>query len=323
MSIDTPARGITRVPIPVPLPVKTTNCYVLDSGDGLVIVDAGMDTPEAREAWEAAIGRLHLLEARVRGIFVTHFHPDHLGLAAWLGTRLETPVRMLEGESEAAREYLRPWTDSDWDQFRAFYTRHGLTLEQARFWWDLEMAFRAGLTMPGHVDPIQPGQVERPGSLPMVFLEQSGHTEHQGLVWLPERRILFTGDQVLARITPNVSLWPKSSANPLKAYLDSLDRLRGLDVTLALPAHEAQIENLDARLEALIDHHHHRGDRVLELLKSGGQTALQLTHQLFDRPLHDYQLRFALGETLAHVEYLRQLGAIRVSDDVPERLWRT
>lgn len=322
MTIDTLARGITRVPIPVPLPVHTTNCYVLDSGDGVFIVDAGMDTPEAREAWEYAIGTLHLREAHVRGIFVTHFHPDHLGLAAWLSNRLGAPVRMMGGEREAARQYLRPWTQVDWDRFRDFYMTHGLTREQAADWWDLEQAFRQGLTMPLHVEPIQPDHEEYHGRLSLVFLEQGGHTEHQGLVWLPKQRILFTGDQVLARITPNVSLWPNSCGNPLQEYLESLDRLRGLDVALALPAHETPIDNLHARVDALFEHHRQRGEKVLELLKSEGQTGLELTCQLFDRPLHDYQLRFALGETLAHVEYLRQWGAIRVTEGMPQRIWR-
>lgn len=321
MTIDSPAVGIARVPIPVPLPVKTTNCYVLDSGDGLFIIDAGMDTPEARAAWEGAIRKLHLLETPVRAIFVTHFHPDHLGLAAWLSERLKAPVRMIQGEADTAHQYLGPWTDDDWGQFRTFYTRHGLSLEQARAWWDLEQIFRQELTMPAHVDPIPPGQVDRLGTLSMVFLEQGGHTEHQGLVWLAESRILFTGDQVLARITPNVSLWPQSGANPLNDYLQSLDHLKALNARLALPAHEAPIDNLNARIDALFEHHRQRNERVLHLLKPGGQTGLELTHQLFDRPLHDYQLRFALGETMAHVEYLRQQGAIRVSNDMPRRLW--
>lgn len=321
MTIDYPAVGIARVPIPVPLPVETTNCYVLDSGDGLVIIDAGMDTPEARDAWDGAIRQLHLRETPVRGIFVTHFHPDHLGLAAWLSDRLEAPVRMIQGETETARQYLRPWTDGDWDQFRSFYTMHGLSREQTRAWWDLEQVFRHGLTMPAHVDPIHAGRTECLGGLRMAFLEQGGHTEHQGLVWLPERRILFTGDQVLARITPNVSVWPQSGANPLNEYLQSLHRLKALNAGLALPAHEAQIDHLNARIDVLFEHHRQRNERVLQLLTPGGQTGLELTHQLFDRPLHDYQLRFALGETLAHVEYLRHLGAVRVSDHVPRRLW--
>jgi glyoxylase-like metal-dependent hydrolase (beta-lactamase superfamily II) len=306
MDITTPTSNITEVRIPVPLPVNYTNCYVIDTDDGLVIVDAGMDTPDARQAWENWLGTTDFMPGSVRFIFVTHGHPDHLGLAEWLSHRLAAPIAMMSGEAQSVRTFRqREQEPKGRAAIRQFYRPHDVPDDMIDHWLALDAMFAEAVQLPSRFDEVQDGDVRKIGGVTFKFIEQGGHTAHQGVIYLPEQTVLFTGDQVLERITPNVSLWPGSRTNPLEDYLNSLHRLALLPHPVGLPAHEKRIFDVNHRIGELLAHHDARNAKLLGFLNEGAQSAYQLTRQLFSRPLDDYQVRFALGETLAHLEYLR------------------
>lgn len=294
---------VARIDVPVPLPVKHTHCYAVDTGAGWLVVDAGMDTPEAREEWDLALKR-YPLEGHTGLIFVTHCHPDHIGLAAWLSDRLEAPVAMMSGDADTAERYIRPKSDDE-DRVRTFYHAHGVPDALVDGWIRLDQAFRRTLTLPTTIRRITDREIQTIGCVQFRFLEQGGHTDHQGLVFLAEEQILFTGDQVLSRITPNVSLWPNGEPNPLGRYLESLEYLKTLGPVRGLGAHENEIENVQERVGQLTRHHQTRNQDLLQILEEEPMDAYHVTPWLFSRrPLDDYQWRFALGETLAHLEYL-------------------
>lgn len=300
---------IARIDVPVPLPVKHTHCYAVDTGSGWLVVDAGMDTPEAREQWDLALKR-YPLKGHTNLIFVTHCHPDHIGLAAWLSDRLEAPVAMMSGDADTAERYIHPQANDE-DRARLFYHVHGVPESLAEGWLRLDEVFRRTLTLPTIIRRVRDGGTQTMGSLQFRFLEQGGHTDHQGLVFMPEEQILFTGDQVLSRITPNVSLWPGGDPNPLGRYLESLEYLRTLGPVRGLAAHENEIENVQERVAQLIRHHQTRNQDIVRILDEEPLDAYHMTPRLFSRrPLDDYQWRFALGETLAHLEYLVATGQV-------------
>lgn len=301
---------IARIDVPVPLPVKHTHCYAVDTGSGWLVVDAGMDTPEAREEWDQALKR-YPLKGHTGLIFVTHCHPDHIGLAAWLSDRLEAPVAMMSGDADTAERYAHPKADDE-NRARLFYHAHGVPEPLVEGWIRLDQAFRQTLTLPMSIRRTSDGEAQTLGSVGFRFLEQGGHTDHQGLVFLPEEQILFTGDQVLSRITPNVSLWPGGDPNPLGRYLESLEHLKALGPVRGLAAHEDEIKDVEERVRQLTWHHQSRNRDILAILETGPVDAYQMTPKLFSRrPLDDYQWRFALGETLAHLEYLVSQGEVK------------
>lgn len=316
MNLTQPIPGVTEVQIPVPLPVHFTNCYVIDTGGGLVVIDAGMDTPSARQTWDDYLTQQHIKPGAVRFLFVTHSHPDHLGLADWLSKRLETPVAMMAGEAAYAQSFRQRDGRADANDFvREFYRVHGVPLELVEHWISLDAMFREAIHLPTDYDAIADGEIRTIGDVSLTFIEQGGHTAHQGLVYLPQANALFTGDQVLERISPNVSLWPGGRPDPLHDYLSSLARLEALPHPLGLPAHEHRIPDVTQRVQELYAHHQQRNRKLSDLLHEGPLSAYTLTRLLFTRPLDDYQLRFALGETLAHLAYLHQEGAVMDQHD--------
>ncbi len=305
MKISRPLPHITQLLVPVPLPVHYTNSYVIDTENGYIIVDAGMDTAEARRVWEDFIADTKIDQATVRFIFITHFHPDHMGLAHWLSARLRAPIAMMGEEAQFAHNYAAHHQQSV-ERIREFYARHNVPDSLIDSWIALDRAFQETVTMPATIDPIQPEQTLRIGSMDLRFIEQGGHTGHQGLIYLPRQNVLVTGDQVLSRITPNVSVWPLGEKNPLASYLASLRRLLDLPHPLGLAAHEAIIPDVNRRVEQILEHHRQRNDKLIGLLSDSPKSAYELTRLLFQRPLDDYQVRFAIGETLAHLEFLKE-----------------
>lgn len=308
-----PVPQVSVLPVPVPLPVRYTNCYAVDTGNGWVLIDTGMDTREARSTWETFIERKGLRAGTVQLIYVTHAHPDHLGLAYWLADRLQAPVAMTRGDADAAKRYMAPVNRRRQDERQDFYRSHGLPSGIFAAWQELDRAFRSTLTLPTAFETVHDQETRHYGTVELIFMEQGGHTDHQGLIYLPQQNALLTGDQVLARITPNVSLWPGGDPNPLASYIQSLNRLMELDHPLGLPAHEDLIDDVNLRIGQLLEHHEQRNGRLVELLREGPATAFRLTAKLFTRPLNEYQLRFAMGETLAHLEYLHSEGRIHRS----------
>ncbi|MCL5116053.1 MAG: MBL fold metallo-hydrolase [Firmicutes bacterium] len=304
---------VVLLPVPVPLPVHHTNCYALDTEDGFILIDTGMDTPDARTAWQAYDAELGLHRNRVRLIFVTHFHPDHLGLAHWLSDRFEAPVAMMAGDADTAEHYLDSPESLTDETARNFYTAHGVPHDLLESWRKLDDAFHQTLSLPAVIERYHDGQTLNIGALRLQLIEQGGHTDHQGLVYLEDQNLLFTGDQVLARITPNVSRWPAGHSNPLDAYLNSLRMLLKLGHPQGLPAHEAMLDDVNVRIHELIAHHDRRNRDILGILGESPSSAYDLTPKLFRRNLDGYQFRFALGEALAHLEFLTQQDTVRVS----------
>ncbi|PSR20498.1 MAG: hypothetical protein C7B45_14645 [Sulfobacillus acidophilus] len=306
MNLSQPIAQVSSLQVPVPLPVHYTNCYVIDTQDGYVIVDTGMNTKAAKEAWEEFIQHSRLDHEPVRLLFVTHFHPDHLGLAQWLSERLDCPVTMMQGEAEFSATFRHPeQASSQHAQMHDFYRAHSVPDLIISNWLALDGAFRDTMTVPSAFEVVTNGETRTIGALDLTFVEQRGHTAHQGLIYLSQPNVLLTGDQVLPRITPNVSLWPSGPTNPLADYLSSLHQLLDLPHPIGLPAHEATIDDVNARVMEILAHHERRNQKLIEFLQDGPATAYDLTRRLFTRPLDDYQLQFAIGETLAHLEFLR------------------
>jgi glyoxylase-like metal-dependent hydrolase (beta-lactamase superfamily II) len=122
---------------------------------------------------------------------------------------------------------------------------------------------------------------------------------------------LLAGDQVLAKITPNIGLWPLSEPDPLGRYLTSLQQLTNLEVQLALPGHRDLITDWPGRIAEIQQHHTSRLEEMLALIDGNGATAYQVCTQVFGANLSMHEIRFAVAETLSHLEYLVKQGQVQ------------
>ena len=291
--------GIYQLKLPVPFPLKFIASYLLPGEDGWTIIDPGFDYPPAREAWEAGAGSVGLDFANVARIVVTHLHPDHIGLARWLQERSGAPVFMLEDEIRNARHVWDP--DRGTQAFVGFLVRNGMDAQTAEA---TAGTTRLGVRLPERMEALREEDMVPVGDHATRVIHTPGHSDYHFVLHNGERRLLFAGDHVLLHITPNIGLWTYTEPRPLERYLESLEGLRGLGADLVLPGHGPLFHDLDGRIDELISHHAQRLSDMHSLFDGKPATPYEVARRHFPQDLTDHQLRFALAETLAHLEHL-------------------
>lgn len=301
-----------RVKVPLPFPLRWVNAYALKGPDGWTIVDPGLRTPESEALWEDTLRELGIGFADVEQIVLTHYHPDHYGLAGWFQERSApgTPVRISrEGKSLADRLWGAGETLSA--AFRDEFLRHGMDAETAARIVPHMESFYAQVSPHPQAAFLEPGDAVRLGSRTYRSILTPGHAAGHLMFREESGGELFCGDHVLPQITPNVSWIPGAEPNPLAAFLASLQEVSRLEVTRAFPGHRDPFSGFGARALEIVRHHEERLAAILHLLAAAPASAYAVCRGLFGERLSIHQLRFAMGETLAHLLYLQQAERIR------------
>jgi glyoxylase-like metal-dependent hydrolase (beta-lactamase superfamily II) len=305
------APGIDWARIPLPIDLNHINVWLLEVEDGYVLVDTGMPADECRAAWEAL--EKNVLGIRpLRGLFITHAHNDHLGLASWLKERHRIPVWMSERSHQFLQMLLSGFDGSAMEEAGRFLKANGVTnLEKFAPMMGGSRSLRAGLSDLKVDRFVADEEVVVWGAGRWRAMEVHGHVDGHICLASLTHKVLISGDQILPSISSNVGLlWRTLEPNPLRAYLASLERLSTLDEqTLVLPSHGRPFYGLRARADDLRNHHHEQFEKLLTACVEP-KTAQDLTAVLFRRKLHGIHRMLALAESLAHVEYLAQLGRL-------------
>lgn len=306
------APGVRWARIPLPLDLNHINVWLVETDDGCIVVDTGMAASIGKDAWEN-IERDYFSRRPLRAIFTTHIHPDHIGLAAWLQERFGVPVLMSRRTHELARAMWGGEGRALFNQAEQFFQSHGLTdATQIRAMFRPERFARMTSGM-AHVERfVADEEMLRWGAGEWTALETNGHAEGHLCLSNPAQRVLISGDQVLPTISSNISfMFGHDDLNPLGSFLSSLQRLRALsEDTLVLPAHGVPFRGLRQRIDDLTGHHMEQLDKLATLCAEP-KMAVDVLPFMFRRELKDMHLFLALGEALAHLEYLVHAGRVR------------
>lgn len=315
------APGIGWVRVAIWGPLKHVNCWLLDEADGRVaLVDTGFDRDDTRAAWRA----LALDRGRVGRVIGTHMHPDHIGLAGWMCAFHGAPLLMTRGEWLTARMLIADARDTVPDEMVAFWRGAGWSDEQvatasARGW----AGFRRLVTpLPLSFTRLQDGDRLSIGARDWRIVTGSGHSPEHACLLDDAGGVLVAGDQVLPRISPNVSLGvTEPQADPLGEWFASIARLKRevpADV-LVLPGHGDPFTGLHTRLDAMDREHRGRLDDLERWLAEAPRRAVDCFARLFRRPIGDDMLGMASGEALAHLRRLEVEG--RAVREVRDGIW--
>lgn len=305
------APGLLWLRMPLGGALKAINVWALADGEGWTIVDTGLRTADSAQGWRDAFAGA-LGGRPVTRVICTHMHPDHVGLAGWIlrkfpgarlwMTRLEyITCRMLSADSgrEAPEDGVRFYKAAGWDEtsIETYRTRFG--------------GFGRGLyPLPDSYHRLSDGQTVAIGAHAWRVVVGSGHSPEHACLYCPELKLLISGDQVLPRISSNVSVHPtEPDADPLTDWLTSLARIKASvpDDVLVLPAHNEPFHGLHKRIDHLIGGHE-RGLARLEQRLAEPKRAVDVFGALFARPIGPELLGMATGEAMAHLNCLWRRG---------------
>jgi glyoxylase-like metal-dependent hydrolase (beta-lactamase superfamily II) len=312
------ALGVFRIPMPVPFPQAggPVNAYLVEEeAGGYLLFDSGLGTPKAQGALEDGFRRLGRRFDEVRRIVVSHGHVDHYGAARFVQERHggALPVYAHPADISKVAEGGWRWREVA-PRLAAHLARLGVPAETlAVVAKEGERGFGLARRLP-EVREIGEGEVLRARHLALEVLHMPGHTP--GLLCLHDRtrRLFFSDDHLLERISPNplIELGPNGEDGyfrPLVAYLASLARLRALEVELVLPGHGPPFSNHRAIIDALLGFYEKRQARILAFLEAGPRTAWEVSRELFPaaRPGDTF---LTVSETIANLEVLEARGEV-------------
>ncbi|WP_440112126.1 MBL fold metallo-hydrolase [Paenibacillus sp. QZ-Y1] len=298
--------GIHRIQITMSFPLRWVNSYMLSAPDGtLTIVDPGPRSPETEQEWHEALASFGLTLQDISQIVLTHHHPDHLGLSGWMQQKTGAPVRM-STRSQLEADYMWGPEATINTVLPAYYSSHGMPEDKTEQIREHMEGFDSQITPLPDVTPIEDGEWLEMGGKKWVAVETGGHAPGHLSFYAPESMEILCGDAVLPQISPNISLQPGSDAQPLLLYMEGLHRLGGLEVNLAYPGHRNPFAHFNERTVHLLAHHEERLQKMVERIREAPASGYDICVFMFGNRLGTHQLRFAMSETLAHLQELKR-----------------
>jgi glyoxylase-like metal-dependent hydrolase (beta-lactamase superfamily II) len=317
--------GLWSIPVPIPNnPLRYVLVYAFETDGGPYLIDAGWNTDDAYQTLVSGLEEAGQSITDVQGVLVTHIHPDHYGLAgrireasgAWVALH-PADAALIEARYDHPEALL--------EKLAAMLRRDGAPEEEVTTLQQASMPIR------GYVWAATPDILMEDGDTPEVpgwdltAIWTPGHSPGHLCFYEPRHELMLSGDHVLPRITPNISFHPQAGPDPLGDFLGSLDKVAAYRTSEVLPAHEHRFNDLPGRVAELRAHHQARFDEVLAAIHQGTTTTWGIaSHMTWNRPwdqIQGFMRRAAVGEALAHLNYLQRMGLVR--EDVGEpSAWR-
>lgn len=298
--------GLKLIRLDLPFRLNHVNCFMAEGEDGWKIIDAGLHNMETVNRWE-----LELAGKKVTDVLVTHYHPDHFGYVGRLQEKTGARVSMTKVDAEAG---FNAWQESFLNKLSNNYQSAGIPDDVSENMTRNTTEFVSRVTPYPNVNHyFREGEMVVIGKYEYEVIFTPGHSDGLVTFYNVEKNILLSTDHILPKITPNISYWFHGDQNPLASYLQSLEKVRKLDADLVIPSHGKPFHGANDRIDEIKAHHEERLEQTSEAIGEGA-FVYNICKKLFRKELNTHEMRFAVGETLAHLEYLRIQGLCKRED---------
>jgi glyoxylase-like metal-dependent hydrolase (beta-lactamase superfamily II) len=311
--------GLLWIRMELPFRLNHVNIYLLEGHDGWTMIDAGFGNETTAAVWEELFAG-PLAAVKVARLLVTHAHPDHVGMAGWMVRRFGCTLWMTREEYLQAAYRLDLEKNDRQAEQRMFFRRHGMdeTMTDQLLGRGQDYLKNVSSLPPSYVRLVAGDEIEI-GPRRFNIITGGGHAFDQVMLHCPDDRLFLSADQILSKISPNISVWAvEPHADPLGEYLRSLHDVAATipDDVLVLPGHGLPFIGLKQRIDQLIHHHQTRCMMIEQSCQRSPKAAVELVSTVFDRPLEDaHQMGFAAGEVVAHINYLVRRKRLAAIDD--------
>jgi glyoxylase-like metal-dependent hydrolase (beta-lactamase superfamily II) len=304
---------IYKIELPIPFPLKTMNVYFIDDSPR-TLVDAGIKTEASFEILEKGLEAIGFGLNSIERILITHGHIDHYGQAKRLSSLSGAPIYIHPIEYGRIRSIIHSL-----GHLKSILLRNG-TPEAL-----VNQAIQYIESAQSMADPLEEAFFLNDGdsisfkSMIWKTIHCPGHAPGLICFYWPEKKILFTGDHLLKKITPNPVLNVHGNRPPfrypsLKDYLTSLEKIEGLDISLLLPAHGEEVHDVKGLIQKIFAHHKERMDRVLFSLSQGEKTPFEIAMDLFPG-VPPFEIFLGISEAVGHLEILKEKGIVRLKEN--------
>lgn len=291
---------VTSLTIKLPFRLNHVNCFIGEGVDGWTIMDTGLHDLEAYNSWKPFLD-----SKNISNIVVSHYHPDHYGFAGGLQEITGAKVLMTKTDHETAMEFAKEYREG---KLLENYLNCGIPENVVKDMTDNEGSFNQLVSPHPDVNTyLKAGDKIKFGKYEYEILDAPGHSDGLICLYNKEKSILFSTDHILPKITPNISYHFYGETNPLGKYIHSLKEFKKLDAEFVIPSHGTPFFNANKRIDEILAHHDERLAKIIEMVKVPS-TVFDICLQLFNKNLTSHELRFAIGETISHLEYLINSG---------------
>lgn len=311
--------GLWRLRLPLPWPgVPHCNAWAIAAGSGVVLIDTGMYEPGSLGQLERAMDQVNLRLEHVRLLAVTHAHSDHWGQAAPIRERAGCEFWMHPDHAHAGRGGA--------DRERAFARRLEVARQSGVPEETLEaLAERIKDIPSGVADYIEPDRELVPGVEIDTDLGRwtvhhtPGHAPSHVCLYQPDHRILISGDHLLGRVSLFFDYG--YSLDPVAEFLDSLDRVSGLNARLALSGHGKPFLDVPGHIRANRELVGIRLAAARDSLGAQGRPAIEIAPAVWGAPITFTNGNWALTQTLCYLTHLERRGEARREQDGDTEVW--
>lgn len=303
---------IYKIELPIPFPLKSMNVYFIDDSPR-TLVDAGIKTEVSFETLKKGLETIGVGLNSIERILITHGHIDHYGQAKRLSSLSGAPIYIHSKEYGRIRSFIHSL-----GFIKSILLRNGAPetlVNEAIHYMESAQIMADSLDEAFFLDD---GDSILFKSMTWKTIHCPGHSPGLICFHWPEKKILFTGDHLLKEITPNPILNVPEYRPPfrypsLKDYLNSLEKIERLDLSLLLPAHGEEVHDVKALIQKIFTHHKERMDRILFSLSIKEKTPFQIAMDLFPG-VPPFEVFLGISEAVGHLEILKEKGIVKVNE---------